>query len=114
VFIVQATIEALGLDTDDFPVNKSIIQRVRTKLRQERAVFIKRDFQNEIPKVRIVTVHWDGKMLPEINVKNSKEERLPILVSFGMKEQLLAVPKLESSMAKIRLMRSSTQLQTGI
>jgi hypothetical protein len=33
VFIVQATIEALGLDTDDFPVNKSTIQRFGTKLR---------------------------------------------------------------------------------
>lgn len=95
VFILQAVIEALGLSCDDFPVNKSSIQRIRTQSRKDRAESIKSDFQNNIPEM--VTVHWDGKLLPGPDVRSSKEERLPILISFGEKEQLLAVPKLESS-----------------
>jgi len=95
VFILQATIEALGYNTDEYPISKSTIQRIRTAKRKERAESIKIDFKNKVPDV--VTVHWDGKLLPALNARNSKEERLPIVVSFGNKEQLIAVPKLDSS-----------------
>lgn len=95
VFILQATIEALGYNTDEYPISKSTIQRIRTEKRKERAKSIKIDFKNEVPDV--VTVHWDGKLLPALNARNSKEERLPIVVSFGNKKQLIAVPKLDSS-----------------
>ena len=37
VFIIEATIEALGYNTDEFPISKSTIQRVRTEKRKERA-----------------------------------------------------------------------------
>ncbi|XP_036340150.1 uncharacterized protein LOC118749456 [Rhagoletis pomonella] len=67
-------------------------------MRKHRAESIKSDFQNNMPEV--VTVHWDGKLLPGLDVKSSKEERLPIIISFEEKEQLLAVPKLESSSGK--------------
>lgn len=95
VYILQAVVEALDLSSDDFPINKSSIQRIRTKTRKDRAESIKSDFQNNLPES--VTVHWDGKLLPGLDVRSSKEERLPILISFEEKEQLLAVPKLESS-----------------
>lgn len=95
VYILQAVVEALDLSCDDFPINRSSIQRIRTQIRKDRAESIKSDFQNHIPEM--VTVHWDGKLLPGLNVRSSKEERLPILISYGEKEQLLAVPKLESS-----------------
>lgn len=48
----------------------------------------------------VVTVHWDGKLLPSLDVRSSKEERLPIIISFKEKEHLLAVSKLESSSGK--------------
>ncbi|XP_067621941.1 uncharacterized protein [Eurosta solidaginis] len=98
VYVVQAVVEALGLNCDDYPINKSSIQRIRTQMRKHRAESIKSDFQNNIPEV--VAVHWDGKLLPSLNVKSSKEERLPIVISFEEKEQILAVPKLESSSGK--------------
>lgn len=98
VYILQAAIEALGMSLDEYPVNKSSIQRVRSQMRKERAETIKSDFQDHIPD--IVTVHWDGKMLPGLDVRSSKEERLPVLISYGKQEQLLAVPKLESSSGK--------------
>ena len=39
-------------------------------------------------------------MLPGLNVRSPKEVRLPLLISFEEKEQLLAVPKLDSSSGK--------------
>lgn len=42
------------------------------------------------------TVHWVGKLLPGLDVRSSKAERLPIITYFGEKEQLLAKAKLES------------------
>lgn len=98
VYILQAAVEALGLSCDEFPINKSSIQRIRTQTRKNRAESIRSDFKNNVPEV--VTVHWDDKLLPGLDVRSSKEERLPILISFGDKEQLLAVPKLESSSGK--------------
>lgn len=95
VFIIEATIEALGYNTDEFPISKSSIHRIRTQMRRERAEAIKVDFQNKVPDA--VTVHWDGKLLPALDSRKSKEERLPIVISYDNKEQLIAVPKLDNS-----------------
>ncbi|KAK2575365.1 hypothetical protein KPH14_001258, partial [Odynerus spinipes] len=108
VYILHAVVEALGLSTDDFPINKSSIQRIRTQTRKSRAEAIKTDFQNNVPDV--VTVHWDGKLLPGLNVRSSKEERLPIIASFDGREQLLAVLKLESSSGKHQAKAASIAL----
>lgn len=108
VYILHAVVEALGLCSDDFTINKSSIQRIRTETRKTRAEAIKTDFQNKVPEV--VTVHWDGKLLPGLDVRSSKEERLPIIASFDDREQLLAVPKLESSSGKHQAKAVSTAL----
>ncbi|GBM04715.1 hypothetical protein AVEN_172913-1 [Araneus ventricosus] len=84
VFILEITIEALGCNIDEFPISKSSIQRIRTEKRKERAENIKIDFQNEAPDV--VTLHWDGKLLPALSARKSKEERLPIVISCALKE----------------------------
>lgn len=95
VFIIEATIEALGHNTDEFPISKSSMQRVRTEKRKERAEAIKVNFQNQVPDT--VTVHWDGKLLPALDSRKFKEERLPIVITYDDKEQLIAVPKLDNS-----------------
>ncbi|KAG8222665.1 hypothetical protein J437_LFUL003787 [Ladona fulva] len=51
---------------------------------------IKANFQKEVPGV--VTVHWAGKLLPALDARTSKEERLPIVILYLNKEQLIAVP----------------------
>ncbi|GBN73477.1 hypothetical protein AVEN_137968-1 [Araneus ventricosus] len=94
-FILEVTIEALGCNIDEFPISKTSIQRIRTEKRKERAENIKIDFQNEAPDV--VTLHWDGKLLPALSARKSKEERLPIVISYGLKKQLIAVPRLGNS-----------------
>ncbi|GBP84362.1 hypothetical protein EVAR_99261_1 [Eumeta japonica] len=95
VYIIEATIEALGLNTDDYPISKSTIPRICTEKRKEQAEAIKIDFQNDLPDT--VTVHWDGKLLPALDMRKCKEERFPIVISYGDKEQLIAVPKLDDS-----------------
>ena len=49
------------------------------------------NFQSNVP----LTIHWDGKMLPDITGKEIVDH-LPILVSGGGVDQLLAIPKLPS------------------
>ena len=99
VYIIHATVEALGFSTDKHhPINKSSIQRIRSQMMMARAKDIKTDFQDYVPDV--ITVHWDGKLLPGLDVSSPKEERLPVLISFEEKELLLAVPKLDSSSRK--------------
>lgn len=95
VFVIEATIEALGYNTDEFPISKSSIHRIRTEMRRERAEAIKVNFQNKVPDT--VTIHWDGKLLPALDTRKSKEERLPIVISYDNNEQLIAVPKLDNS-----------------
>ncbi|KAG8235904.1 hypothetical protein J437_LFUL010134 [Ladona fulva] len=56
---------------------------------------IKANSQNEVPDV--VTVHWDGKLLPALDVPKSKEGHFPIVILYVIKEELIAVPRLESS-----------------
>ena len=48
----------------------------------------------------VITVHWDGQLLPGLEVRSPKEERLPVLISFEEQELLLAGPKQDSSSGK--------------
>ncbi|GBO02108.1 hypothetical protein AVEN_10390-1 [Araneus ventricosus] len=98
MFILEATIDALGCNIDEFPISKSSIQRIRTEERKEHAGNIKIDLQNKVPDV--VTLHSDGKLLPALSARKSNEERLPIVISYGLKEQLIAVPRMDNSTGK--------------
>ncbi|GBL79739.1 hypothetical protein AVEN_18260-1 [Araneus ventricosus] len=84
VIVLEATIDALGCNIDEFPISKFSIQRIRTEKRKESVENIKIDFQNEVPDV--VTLHWDGKLLPAFSARKAKEERLPIVISYGLKK----------------------------
>ncbi|GBM81131.1 hypothetical protein AVEN_44450-1 [Araneus ventricosus] len=80
-----------------FPISKSSIQRIRTEKRKERAENIEIGFQNEVPDV--VILHWDDKLLSALSARKSNE-RLPIVISYGLKKQLIAVPRLDNSTGK--------------
>ncbi|GBL91394.1 hypothetical protein AVEN_136907-1 [Araneus ventricosus] len=98
VFILDATNDALGYNIDEFPVSKSLIERIRTEKWKERAENIKIDFQNKVPDV--VTLRSYGKLLLALSSRKSKGERLPIIISYGLKEQLIAVPILDNTTGK--------------
>ncbi|GBM80136.1 hypothetical protein AVEN_265375-1 [Araneus ventricosus] len=77
---------------------KSSLQIIRIEKRKERAENVKIDFQNKVPDV--VTLHSDGKLLPALSARKSKDEGLPIVTSYGLKEQLIAVQRLDNSTGK--------------
>lgn len=45
-------------------------------------------------------VYWDGELLSAIIVRNSKEERVPVVAGQGRIEKLIITPKLENSSEK--------------
>lgn len=57
------------------------------------------DLKDKLQVAKHLVVHWDGKMLPAITGVE-KNDRLAILITGCATEQLLKVPKLESSGGK--------------
>ncbi|KAE9523786.1 hypothetical protein AGLY_015846 [Aphis glycines] len=91
VHILIATAQSLGCNANNIAINRSTIRRNRVFLRQKVSDDIKVSFKPDCP----LTVHWDGKILPDITGKDNVD-RLPILVSGDGVSKLLSVPKLES------------------
>lgn len=65
------------------------------RCRMEAAQNIKTSFCASLP----LTIHWDGKLLPDIT-GHERVDRLPVIVSAGGKSQLLGVPSLSSGSGK--------------
>lgn len=95
VYVLQALLEALGFDNDDYIINSISIHRAREMHRCERAKMIKSRFQESSPSY--VIVHWDGKLLPNVHVKNTTVERLPIILTSKNIEQIIGVQILQTS-----------------
>ncbi|XP_050524055.1 uncharacterized protein LOC126895832 [Daktulosphaira vitifoliae] len=89
--LLMAAAEAFGQNVDSLVINRSSIHREREKLRKERALNLRENFQ--ISLFSNAVVHWDGKLLPSLTSKDLVD-RLPIIISSGDHEQLLGVPKL--------------------
>ncbi|GBO42023.1 hypothetical protein AVEN_137752-1 [Araneus ventricosus] len=79
-----------------------MIQRYREDFRKTKAAKIKELFKENEPS--FVCVHWDSKLLPALNVRDLKSERLPIIITYKDEEKLLGVPKLENSSGKEQAM----------
>ena len=89
--MIAATARSLGYDVRDFTINRSSIHRARLRLRQDISNRLKDNFDLGTP----LTVHWDGKLLPDLTGKELVD-RLPVLVSGRNTFQLHDVRKLES------------------
>jgi hypothetical protein len=61
-------------------------------LRKQIADDVKQTFQAEVP----LTVHWDGKLMPDL-LDSDNVDRLPVVISGLGKNKLLGIPKLTSS-----------------
>ena len=90
-FMIAAKARSLGKDVQEFTINRSSIRRARLRLRQDISNRLKDNFDLGTP----LTVHWDGKLLPDLPGKELVD-RLPVLVSGLNTLQLLGVPKLVS------------------
>lgn len=93
VHILIATTEALGHSVGDYAINRTSIRNFRTKIRKERAIEIKNHFKDKT--LQAAVLHWDGKLLLSLTGRETVH-RLPVILSNGETEQLLAVPILES------------------
>ncbi|KAG0720563.1 hypothetical protein GWK47_048255 [Chionoecetes opilio] len=88
--IVAATASSLGHDPQELVLNPESIRQARAKYRSTLAKDIKETFSPFTP----LTVHWDGKILPQDD--GTRAKRLAILVTGEGVEKLLGVPKLHS------------------
>ena len=84
MFILEATAEVMGHNVDKLTFNRNSIQIYREQLRKEYAENIKYLFKWKNPT--FVTVHWEGKLLPALNVRDSRTERLPIITTYENQE----------------------------
>jgi hypothetical protein len=89
--VLSATAHALGHDIDHIALSRSTFYRTRINIRKKIAEDIKQTFTSDIA----LTVHWDGKLMPDIT-GHENVDRLPIIISGGGMYKLLAVPKLNS------------------
>lgn len=95
VHLLAATAASLGHNVQDFAINRSTIRRTRISVRTEIAELLKESFSPDVQ----LTVHWDGKLLPDVT-GNDKVDRLPVLVSGSGIIKLLGVPKIPSGTGK--------------
>ena len=76
--LVTTIAKSLGHDPADLALNRETIRRQRRHFREEAAIEIKSTFQPQVP----LTVHWDGKLVPDhLDPRTKRVERLSILVS---------------------------------
>lgn len=83
----------LSISVDDLALNRSTIRRERIELCEKRYKEIRQHFG--VSESTSYVLHWDGKIVPDLQ-NFANVDRLPVLVTFEGKEQLLGVPKIES------------------
>lgn len=127
--IIASTSQALGKDLRNVNLSRSTKARHRNENRKKLAKIIKQKFNNKHP----LTLHWDGKLLPNITGRVSlkmpillihffyycvivftlgreKEDRIAVLVSGDNVEQLLGVPKVERATGCLQAKAATSQL----
>lgn len=93
--ILAAASTSLGHDLDEVNLSHSTVRRAPRKVRETMAAQLKKSLR----LANHLTVHWDGKLLPEMNNSRKKVDRLPVVVSGLGCDQLLGVPKVEHGTA---------------
>ena len=66
VLLVVTAVTTFGHGVTEFTINQSSIKRQHTKLCIEMVEILKDSFKSSAP----LTVHWDGKHLPQITGKD--------------------------------------------
>ena len=91
VCILASAAHSLGHSVENVTLSRSSICRARLANRKDIAGDIKGRFSADGP----LTVHWDGKLLPDIT-GHEKVDRLPVIITGAETDTLLGVPKLSS------------------
>lgn len=92
VHLIATILQASNVDLESYIVNITSFHRYRQVLRAAKAEHIKKVFKNR--KLSSAVIHWDGKLLPNA-LTREVTDRLPVLITSGNVEKLLAVAELE-------------------
>lgn len=91
VHLLVAVLDAVGLSSSEFIINRNSIRQQRDALRKAKSTNIVSTFkQNSQP----LTNHWDTKLLPSVTGK--PEDRLAIIATAPNIEQVLNIPDIPS------------------
>lgn len=91
VHLLIAVLDALGIDSSNYILNRFSLNKQRTALRKAQSEKIMQKFSsNEQP----LTIHWDSKLLTTLTEKN--EDRLAIIATAPGLEQILDMPDIPS------------------
>lgn len=96
IHVIIPLIEALGLDSNDFVINRTSLQTQRTATRSKCAKEIKENFN---VSGAASVLHFDGKMINDF-FGHKHEHRLAVLVSSSESDQLLGVPEVKAESGK--------------
>ena len=94
MFVISPTVKSFGSSIHDRALNRSIRQS-RNQNRKQLAAEISQYFST----AAYLTVHWDGKLLPDLTSKKSVDCHA-MLVSYQAETKLLFSPKLLSVTGK--------------
>lgn len=95
--VVSAVLDAAGCNLNEISVSKETIRKEREKNRE----LTNREVRAEFKFGSFLTVHWDGKMLPDLTFEGDSNsdvqvDRLAIVATGDGKSKLLGVPKISS------------------
>ena len=90
VFVAGAVAQALGHNISNFTMSRSSVRRSRRTGREALATNEKDKSLNGP-----FLLHWDGKLLPDIDGSKATVDRIAVLVTGNGDEKLLGIPKIE-------------------
>ncbi|XP_050520208.1 uncharacterized protein LOC126893767 [Daktulosphaira vitifoliae] len=93
IHLIMAFLDAVSLDPSSYVLNRTSISKQREQFRKKNYIRIKEKFSQLNDK--IVTIHWDTKLLHDISGKSV--ERLAVIATGAGTEQLLGVPEIPAA-----------------
>lgn len=93
--VISAVAATLGVPVEETNVNVKTIQLRRDRCRNEIVEKLKQDFKPD----RVLTVHWDGKIVQELDSKDPLD-RQAIVVTGETTSQLLGCPHVPNGTAE--------------
>jgi hypothetical protein len=84
----RALLKEIGGDTSKVAMSYSTVNRSR----RETGLKIAQGYKESWVAPKLVTIHWDSKLLPSLNNQNVLEERLTVVVGTADESKLLGVP----------------------
>jgi len=105
-YVLAATAQALGHNVADIALNRESVRSARRKHREQIATEICASFD---PSVAL-TVHWDGKLLPDLT-SSDLVDRLAVIVSGAGVMKMLGVPKIQNGTGEMQAQAVLVTLQ---